>query len=140
MPAADGAQGASGLRAAVAGKLVPIQQPAWLKSGIWGAVVGAVATMVIGFSWLGWTLSSTADRLARERTDTAVASALTPICVQGFMKQTDAGKQLVGLKEVESWRQREFVEKGGWATMPGSTAPAEGVAGPCAEALVKLKA
>ena len=117
-----------------------MQQPTWLKPGFWGVVFGAVATMIIGFTWLGWTLGSTADRLARERTDNAVAAALTPICVQSFMKQMDAGKQLTGLKEVESWRQREVVEKGGWATMPGSTAPAEGVAGPCAEALVKLKA
>ena len=117
-----------------------MRQPTWLKPGIWGAIVGALATMIIGFSWLGWTLSSTADRLARERTDTAVASALTPICVQSFMKQVDATKQLTGFKEVESWRQREVVEKGGWATMPGSTAPADGVASACAEALVKTKA
>ena len=56
------------------------------------------------------------------------------------MKQADAPKQLTGLKEIESWRQREVVEKGGWATMPGSTAPADGVASACAEALVKTKA
>jgi hypothetical protein len=115
-----------------------MRQPAWLKPGIWGVVVGAVATMIIGFSWLGWTLSSTADRIARERTDVAVASALTPICVQRFMRQADATKQLTGLKETDAWKQTEFVEKGGWATMPGSSAPAEGVASACAEALVKL--
>ena len=117
-----------------------MRQPTWLKPGIWGVIVGAVATMIIGFSWLGWTLGSTADRLARVRTDSAVASALTPICVQSFMKQVDAPKQLTGLKETESWRQREVVEKGGWATMPGSTTPADGVASACAEALVKTKA
>jgi hypothetical protein len=96
--------------------------------------------MIIGFSWLGWTLSSTTDRVARERTEIAVASVLTPICVQSFMKQTDATKKLTGLKEIDSWRQREFVEKGGWATMPGSNTPAEGVATACAEALAKIKA
>lgn len=117
-----------------------IQWPAWLKPGIWGAVVGAVAIMVIGFSWMGWTLGSTADRVARERSETAVATALTPICVQSFLKQTDAPRKLAGLKEIESWRQREVVEKGGWATMPGSAMPAEGVASACADALVKTKA
>jgi hypothetical protein len=30
-------------------------------------------------------------------------------------------------------------EKGGWATMPGSSGPAQGVASACAEALVKTK-
>ena len=117
-----------------------LQQPSWLKSGIWGAVIGAVGTMIIGFSWLGWTLGSTADRVAQQRTDLAVTSALTPICVQTFLKQSDAPKKLTGLKETESWKQSEFVEKGGWATMPGSSAPAQGVASACAEALVKSKA
>jgi hypothetical protein len=115
-----------------------MRQPAWLKPGIWGVVVGAVATMIIGFSWLGWTLSSTADRIAQQRMDVAVTSALTPICVQRFMRQADATRQLTGLKEIDAWKQTEFVEKGGWATMPGSKAPAEGVASACAEALVKL--
>ena len=117
-----------------------LRQPAWLKPGIWGVVVGAVGTMIIGFSWLGWTLSSTADRVARQRTDVAVASALTPICVQSFMMQADAPKKLIGFKGIDAWKQTEFVEKGGWATMPGSSAPAEGVASACAEALAKTKA
>jgi hypothetical protein len=117
-----------------------VQQPTWLKPGIWGGIVGAVATMIIGFSWLGWTLGSTADRIAQQRTDLAVTSALTPICVQSFMKQSDAIRKLTGLKETDSWKQTEFVEKGGWATMPGSNAPAQGVASACAEALVKTKA
>ncbi len=117
-----------------------MHQPTWLKPGIWGVIVGALGTMIIGFSWLGWTLGSTAERAAQQRTDLAVTSALTPICVQSFMKQSDATKKLIGLKEIDSWKQSEFVEKGGWATMPGSSAPAQGLAGACAEALVKTKA
>jgi hypothetical protein len=117
-----------------------VHQPTWLKPGLWGVIVGALGTMIIGFSWLGWTLGSTAERAAQQRTDFAVTSALTPICVQSFMKQSDATKKLIGLKEIDSWKQSEFVEKGGWATMPGSSAPAQGLAGACAEALVKTKA
>ena len=115
-----------------------MRQPTWLKPGIWGAIIGAVATMIIGFSWMGWTLSSTADRVARERTESAVASALTPICVQSFMKQTDAPKKLTGLKEIDSWKQSEFVEKGGWDRMPGQDKAASGVAQACAEGLTLL--
>jgi hypothetical protein len=114
--------------------------PAWLRPGIWGAILGALGTMIVGFSWLGWTLGSTADRVAQQRTDTAVAAALTPICVQNFMKQADAPKKLTGLQATETWKQAEFVEQGGWATMPGSSAPAEGVASACAQALMKTKA
>lgn len=117
-----------------------VPRPMWLKPGIWGVIIGSVGTMIIGFSWLGWTLGSTAEKVARERTDVALTSALTPICVQSFLKQSDAPKKLTGLKEVDSWKQGEFVEKGGWATMPGSTAPAPGVGSACAEALLKTKA
>ena len=116
-----------------------VQKPVWIKPGIWGAILGGVATMIIGFTWLGWTLDSTAERTAQVRSGVAVTSALTPICVQSFMKQSDATKKLVKLKESDSWKQSEFVEKGGWATMPGSTEPAQGVASACAEALLKAK-
>jgi hypothetical protein len=117
-----------------------MHQPVWLKPGVWGVVLGALGTMIIGFSWLGWTLGSTADRAAQQRADLAVTAALTPICVQNFMKQSDASKKLIGLQGVETWKQTEFVEQGGWATMPGSSAPAQGVAGACAQALMKTKA
>jgi hypothetical protein len=116
-----------------------MERPTWLKPGIWGAVIGAVGMMIVGFSWLGWTLGSTAERVAQQRTEIAVTSALTPICVQNFMKQSDAVKKLTGLKDVHSWQQTEFVEKGGWATMPGASTPAHGLASACAEALVKIK-
>jgi hypothetical protein len=114
-------------------------QPAWLKPGIWGVVVGAVGSMIIGFSALGWTLGSTAERMAQERSDLAVTAALTPICVQSFLNQSDASKKLTGLKDIDSWQQTEFVEKGGWATMPGSSTPAQGLANACAQALLKTK-
>ncbi len=111
----------------------------WLKPAVWGVVVGAVAIMIIGFSWLGWTLGSTAERAAQQRADSAVAAALTPICVASFMKQPDATKKLAELRTTDSWTQREFVEKGGWATMPGNKQPSRGVASACAEELLKTK-
>jgi len=117
-----------------------VQRPTWLKPGMWGVIVGAAGTMIIGFSWLGWTLGTTAERVAQERMEVAVASALTPICVENFLEQSDATVKLTGLKAIDSWKQTEFVEQGGWATMPGSTTPARGVASACAEALVKIKA
>lgn len=107
-----------------------------LKPGIWGAVIGAVAISVIGFSYLGWTLGSTADRMAKERAQTAVVSALAPICVENFQHQTDSAAKLVEFKKSSSsWDRRAFIEKGGWATMPGSDALNTAVASACAEQL-----
>ena len=55
-----------------------------------GIAIGAVASMVIGFSWGGWMTGGTANRFAAERADTAVVAALTPICVEKFLQNSDA--------------------------------------------------
>jgi len=106
-----------------------------LKPGILGAVIGAAAISVIGFSSFGWTLGSTADRMAKkERAQTAVVGVLAPICVEKFQHQADAATKLIEFKKVSSsWDRRSLIEKGGWATMPGSDAPNSAVATACAE-------
>src|ERR1700738_1081881 len=91
-----------------------------LKPGIWGAVIGAAAISVIGFSSFGWTLGSTADRMAKERAQTAVVGVLAPICVEKFQHQADAAAKLVEFAKVSgSWDRRAIIEKGGWATVAG---------------------
>ena len=47
-----------------------------VKPAVWGAVVGAVAFAIVGFSSLGWTLGSTAEKMATQRAETAVVAAL----------------------------------------------------------------
>ena len=109
-----------------------------VKPAVWGAVVGAVAFTVVGFSSLGWTLGSTAEKMANQRAETAVVAALTPICVEKLQQQTDAAAKLVAFNKVSSWDRRALIEKGGWATMPGNNAPNSAVASACAEKLGSL--
>jgi hypothetical protein len=107
-----------------------------LKPGIWGAVIGAAAISVVGFSSFGWTLGSTAERMARERAQTAVVEVLAPICVEKFQHQADAATKLLEFKKVSaSWDRRAIIEKGGWATVPGSDTPIFAVVSACAERL-----
>src|ERR1700746_2187420 len=106
-----------------------------LKPAIWGAVVGAAAISVVGFSSFGWTLGSTAERMAKERAQTAVVGVLAPICVEKFQHQADASAKLAEFNKVSSWDRRSVIEKGGWATMPGSDTPNSAVASACAERL-----
>src|SRR5262252_8217218 len=95
-----------------------------LKPGIWGAVIGAAAISIIGFSNFGWTLGSTAERMAQERAQTAIVGVLAPICVEKFQHQADAATKLIEFKKVSSsWDRRSVIEKGGWATAPGADAP-----------------
>jgi hypothetical protein len=114
-------------------------QVPWLKPAAWGVVVGAAGAMIVGFSWLGWTLGSTAERMAAERTTAAVVVALTPSCVASFMQQPSAAAKLLELQKIDSWKRREFIEAGGWATSRGDKAPNSGVANACAEELAKTK-
>jgi hypothetical protein len=109
--------------------------PPSLRPAIWGVVIGAAAISVLGFSSFGWTLGSTAERMARERAQTAVVGALAPICVEKFQHQADAVTKLVEFNKVSSWDRRSIIEKGGWATMPGSDTPNSAVASACAEQL-----
>ena len=115
-------------------------QVPWLKPAAWGVVVGAVGTMILGFSWLGWTLGSTAERMAVERSNSAVIAALTPSCVARFMQQPNALAKLAEFQKIEAWKQREFIETGGWANSRGDKTPHAGVANACAEELAKTKA
>ncbi len=89
-----------------------------------GIAIGAVAAMVIGFSWGGWMTGATAVKLADEQANSAVVAALTPFCVEKFLQNSDAKANLAFLQKISSnWEQGDYLEKGGWATRPGAAAP-----------------
>jgi hypothetical protein len=104
-----------------------------------GAFAGFLATVVIGFTWGGWTLGGTAQKMADEKANTAVVAALTPICVDRFKHAADVKATLVAMNAVDSWKRDSFVEKGGWATFPGDTKPNSDVAEACAKLLSAQK-
>src|SRR5207302_10151844 len=109
-----------------------------VKPAVWGAVAGAAAISFAGFSQLGWTLGSTADRLANERADSAIVGVLAPICVEKFQQQSDSATKLIEFKKAASWDQRSLIEKGGWATTPGTDKTDSAVVSACAEKLGRL--
>jgi hypothetical protein len=104
-----------------------------------GAAAGAVATLVIGFNWGGWVTGGTAKEMVQKSATTALVSALSPICVDKFQHSADAVSNLVEFKKVSSWQQGSFIEKGGWATMPGGESANEAVAQACATMLSSLQ-
>ena len=109
-----------------------------VKPAIWGAVGGAVALAILGFTWGGWVTSSSATAMAEVHANTEIAKVLAPICFQQFQQQPDAGAKMVELKGItSSYQQASFVEKSGAATMPGSDKTLRGVGQACAELLVQ---
>jgi len=112
--------------------------PIWVKPGVWGAVLGSILTMIVGFSYGGWTTSSTTARLGKVQADAAVTTALVPFCIAQSKADRAGTKKMVELRAItSSYEQQEFVTKTGWATVPGSEGPNRDVAEACAAALLK---
>jgi hypothetical protein len=119
--------------------LTSILQDYSLKRLLQGAGVGAIGTMIVGFSWGGWSLESTSAKRVDEGSRAAVVAVLAPICVDKFQHSADVTNNLVELKKVSTYMQGSFVEKGGWATAPGSDKANSAVASACATLLANLK-
>ena len=119
--------------------LLSILQDQSSKRLIQGAAAGAVVTMIVGFSWGGWSLEGTTAKRADEASRKAVVAVLAPICVDKFQHSADAANNFLELKKVSSYMQGNFVEKGGWATSAGSDKVDSAVAQACATMLGNLK-
>ena len=111
-----------------------IETGAKIKYGEWGVLCGAVAAMIIGFGWGGWTTASTTN----EMTGKAVVASQAAVCVAQFAKQPDQAKKLKEFEDASSWTRPDFVEKGGWDRMPGQEKPSQGVARACADGIALL--
>ena len=83
----------------------------WLTRLLQGAAAGAVATMVVGFYWGGWSLGSTADKMAKERSELAVIAVLAPVCADKFRALPDAEAKQVALSKAKSWKRRDEFPK-----------------------------
>lgn len=113
--------------------------PAWVKPGLWGAVLGAIAAMIIGFNWGGWTTGSSVEKMAVERAEAAVVVAMTPHCIAQAMSDPESTELLTELAAVTStFQRRNFVRDAGWATMPGQDKANRDLAVSCAQALEEM--
>lgn len=113
--------------------------PNGMKPALWGAVGGAIATAIAGFTIGGWMTASKAEAMAHSRATTAVVSALAPICATNFKSGEGQQALLVDLKAKSTWEQAAFVEKGGWTKMPGMESVSSGLARTCVELILAEK-
>ncbi|MBI5275109.1 MAG: hypothetical protein HY854_01515 [Burkholderiales bacterium] len=94
--------------------------PAETKPVLWGAVGGAVALAIVGFSWAGWTTAGTAKLSAQSQVDAAVVGAMAPVCVDQFRRAGSATANMAELRALDNYAQGAYIEKGGWAALPGA--------------------
>ena len=103
-----------------------------------GAAAGAVATVVVGFGWGGWSLSSTANKMANEQSERAVIAALAPVCAAKFRALPDAAAKTVALSKADSWKRSEEFPKE-FVTLPGETYPSSALVYACTTLLLAPK-
>ena len=116
-------------------------QMLWLKPGLVGAFIGAIALAIVGFTQLGWVSADKAESMAQKYAEAAVVKALVPVCVARAQTDPETGPLLQELSGVTSkWDRRSFVEKAGWAKMPGDGTSNKNLAEACADALKQLTA
>ena len=64
--------------------------PAQTKPALWGAIGGAILTLILGFTWGGW---STSGGTAKQ-VEAAIQTALIPFCVKDVMADPAAVAEL----------------------------------------------
>jgi hypothetical protein len=62
-------------------------------------------------------------------------AVLAPMCADKFRGASDAAVNMTEFKKVSSWMQDSYIQKGGWATFPGLSAPDLAIAQACAKLL-----
>ena len=108
---------------------------AMIKPLLYGAIGGAILTIIIGFAWGGWVTGGT----AQERIDEAVLPLAAEICANNFKADPDFEKHLAALKKESTWQRDTYIkEKGKWSVMAGDDTSKPGVAGACVEKLSDL--
>jgi hypothetical protein len=75
----------------------------------WACAAAMVATIVVGFAWGGWVTGGTSRTMASTAADNARGELGSAICVERFKAIPD------------DYKKRQFIESGGWATMPGQS-------------------
>ena len=121
-------------------QLPAILEGASLTRLVQGAAVGAIATIIIGFSWGGWMLGSTAKKLATDETRSAIVTVAAPACAEHFANKANDEKW-AEYQKVDIWRRDTYIKEAGYATVVGLTndySTSSAIADACVKALNKL--
>ena len=105
--------------------------PEWLKPGIYGALIGAVAVGIVGFSWGGWMTGGGANKMATDMAHDEVVAAMVPVCLDMARVDPDRVAQLATIREATTYKRRDVVMAAGWATVPGTDVPSRDIAQAC---------
>ena len=121
-------------------QLPAILQGELLRRLLQGAAAGAIATIIIGFSWGVSTLGSTAKKLATDVTRNAIVTIAAPACAEHFANKANDEKW-AEYQKVDIWHRDTYIKEAGYATVVGLTndySTSSAIADACVKALNKL--
>ena len=107
-----------------------------IKTSVWGAIVGAIIVMIIGFGWGGWVLGSTSQKNGDTMVADALVARLAPMCVGQFNADAEKDTKFKELQAKSRWEREEYVMEQGWATMPFEKEADRRVAEVCGEQIL----
>jgi hypothetical protein len=114
----------------------------YIKPFTLGMAAGMIVLLIVIFS-AGWVVTSgSAKAEAKTVAADAVMNRLAPIAVAQFMQDPNKEERLKEMKKLDSWGENnrsDYVQKQGWATMPGEKEPDEQVADEVSRRLYELK-
>ncbi len=105
--------------------------PEWLKPGLYGAAIGAIAISILGFSWGGWVTGGSADKMANDMARHEVTTAMVPVCLDLASRDPARDAKLATIRSAASYNRRSKLMDAGWATVPGSETPDRDLAEAC---------
>lgn len=105
--------------------------PEWTKPSIYGALVGATAVSIFGFTWGGWTTNGSAQTMARNLANDEVTLAMVPVCLDISADDPERADKLTVLQDLSGFGRRNAMMETGWATRPGSDVPDRALADAC---------
>ena len=109
--------------------------PEWTKPGVYGALAGAIAVSILGFTLGGWTTAANAEEAAQTRAKEQVTLAMVPVCLNASQADPQRAAKLETLNVSSSFGRSNAMMATGWATFPGSDEPNRDLATACVEGL-----
>ncbi len=105
--------------------------PEWTKPSIYGALGGAIAVSILGFTWGGWTTNGSAQAMAQDMASDEVTLAMVPVCLGISAADPERTEKLAALQDLSGFGRRNAMMETGWAIRPGSDAPDRDLADAC---------
>ena len=108
------------------------------KLGTICAVGGAVAVMIAGSFWPGWSTEKTVQKRLAERDKATLVRVLAPVCAEKFRTQPNLAGKVAELKGISTWQRDGYLVNGNYVVKSGLASTDSDIGTACANMLDDL--